>query len=259
MSHPLSAKIISGSLTIIFDTSCEIKRAQTLVYLILFLYNVPVANQTIKNKEICEKDPAAEGTVKKRTSRLVYILGIVGVVVTIAMAVAIIIFDDRVQELKHYGYLGAFVISILGGATIIIPVPMIAVVFALGGAMANPWHVALVGISAALGETVGAVTIYLTGQGAGHAISSNKHSRIQKAYDRMLGFIQRRGAWALFLVTSIVNPFFYPAAFACGALRFGWRKYIFIVLVGKTIKCMTVVYAGYFGLKGIFRAIGIDI
>ena len=58
----------------------------------------------------------------------------------------------------------------------------------------------------------------MTGQGAGRAISTNKNSRMQKAYERMLNFIGRRGAIALFLVTFIINPFFYPAAFACGAI-----------------------------------------
>ncbi|OGO00828.1 MAG: hypothetical protein A2Y90_00365 [Chloroflexi bacterium RBG_13_52_12] len=172
------------------------------------------------------------------------------------MAVAIIYFDDEVRQMQHYGYIGAFIISILGGATIIIPVPMIAVVFALGGVMPHTW---LVGISAALGELVGALMIYMTGRGAGTAISSSKHGRIQRAYERMLDLMERRGTLTLFLVTSVVNPFFYPAAFACGALRFGLKKYIFIVLIGKIIKCMTVVYAGYFGLKGIFRAIGIEL
>jgi membrane protein DedA with SNARE-associated domain len=134
---------------------------------------------------------------------------------------------------------------------------MLPVVFALGGAMGNPWQVALLGMAAAAGEVIGSLTIYLTGQGAGSAISVSQNRRVQKAYERMLNFIQRRGAIALFLVTFIVNPFFYPAAFACGALRMGLKKFIPVVVVGKIIKCMTVVYAGYFGLKGLFHALGI--
>jgi uncharacterized membrane protein YdjX (TVP38/TMEM64 family) len=196
-----------------------------------------------------------EATANK-SARRAYILGILGIVLTLLMAAAIVIYKEEVQELQQYGYMGAFFISILGGATVIVPVPMLAVVFALGGVMPSPW---LVGLSAALGELVGALTIYMTGHGAGRVISDSKHGRLQKAYERMLDLMERRGALALFAVTSVVNPFFYPAAFACGALRFGLRRYIFIVLIGKIIKCMTVVYAGYFGLKGIFHAIGIDL
>jgi membrane protein YqaA with SNARE-associated domain len=201
----------------------------------------------------------SEDKSSKRSRKLAYTLGIVGVILTILMFAAIIYYGEEIGRLKQYGYIGAFFISILGGATIIIPVPMLAVVFALGHAMADPWSALLLAVSAALGELIGALTIYMTGHGAGRAIMTSKHGRVQSAYERMLGLMERRGPLTLFIVASVINPFFYPAALAAGALRFGLRKYIFIVLAGKLIKCSTIVYAGYFGLKGLFRAIGIDI
>jgi uncharacterized membrane protein YdjX (TVP38/TMEM64 family) len=199
------------------------------------------------------------GTIKipeKKSAKWAYALGIIGIILTILMAVAVIYYSESIEELQAYGYVGAFIISILGGATIIIPVPMLAVVFALGGVMEYTW---LVGISAALGELIGALTIYMTGHGAGRVLVESKHGKVQSAYERILGLMEKRGHLVLFIVASVVNPFFYPAALAAGALRFGLRRYIVIVLAGKIIKCMTVVYAGYFGLKGIFRAIGIDL
>ena len=225
------------------------------------VYNIRNMTQnTVEEKESSKTDnTATETPAAGKTAKWPLVLGIIGVVLTLLMCAAIIYYNDEIQGMQQYGYIGAFFISILGGATIIIPVPMLAVVFALGGAMGNPWQVAIVGVSAALGELVGALTIYMTGHGAGRAISFSKHGRIQKAYERMLDLMERRGAIALFAVTSVVNPFFYPAAFACGALRLGLKKYIPIVLVGKIIKCMTVVYAGYYGFKGIFRALGIDL
>ena len=201
----------------------------------------------------------AEATPKKKSMGWAYFLGITGVVLTILMAIAVIYYNEELNELQHWGYLGAFVISILGGATIIIPVPMLAVVFALGGAMGEPWQVALVGLSAAMGELIGALTIYMTGHGAGRVIVENRHGKIQRAYEKLLGLMERRGPIVLFIVASVINPFFYPAALAAGALRFGLMKYSVIVFAGKIIKCMTVVFAGYWGLKGIFRAIGVDI
>lgn len=199
-----------------------------------------------------------ESVRRKRAKRWAYILGILGVILTILMTLGIIFYQKEVESLKNYGYIGAFFISILGGATIIVPVPMLAVVFALGSAMQTVWQVALLGVSAALGELIGAITIYMTGQGAGRVLSSStaNSGRMQAAYEKMLGIMERRGPLTLFIVASVVNPFFYPAAMAAGALRMGWRKYILIVLAGKIIKSMTVVYLGYFGLKGILRAIG---
>ena len=202
------------------------------------------------------ENTAIEEKSAKRTRRWAYTLGIIGVVATILMAIAVIYYNEELNELQHYGYLGAFIISILGGATIIIPVPMLAVVFALGGVMKYTW---MVGLAAAFGELIGALTIYMTGQGAGRVLVDSKHSRIQRAYERLLDLMERRGPLTLFIVASVINPFFYPAALAAGALRFGLKKYIAIVLAGKIIKCMTVVYAGHWGIKGIFRAIGIEL
>jgi len=197
-----------------------------------------------------------EQETKRGSAKRAYILGIIGIILTLLMAAAIVYYGESLRTLKGFGYVGAFVISILGGATIIVPVPMLAIVFALGKVMHYTW---LVGISAALGELIGALTIYMTGHGAGRALNSGKQGRIQSAYERLLSLMERRGPLTLFVVASVVNPFFYPAALAAGALRFGLMKYIFIVLAGKLIKCMTVVYAGYWGLKGLFRAIGIEL
>jgi membrane protein YqaA with SNARE-associated domain len=197
-----------------------------------------------------------EQTPEVKSSKKAYFVGIFGVVATVLMAVAVVYYGEELRSLQAYGYLGAFLISILGGATIIIPVPMLAVVFALGGVMQHTW---LVGLCAALGELIGALTIYMTGHGAGRVIISSKHGRIQSAYERLLGLMERKGPLTLFIVASVINPFFYPAALAAGALRFGLKRYIPIVLAGKIIKCMTVVYAGYWGIKGLFHAIGIDL
>ena len=203
-----------------------------------------------------DKGPDTEQATSKKSAKWAYILGVLGIVATILMAVAVVVWNEELRELQQFGYVGAFVISVLGGATIIIPVPALAVVFTLGGVMEYAW---LVGISSALGELVGALTIYMTGHGAGRAISNSKHGKVQRAYEKLLGLMERRGPIVLFIVASVVNPFFYPAALAAGALRFGIWKYTIIVLAGKIIKCMTVVYAGYYGLKGIFQAIGIDV
>lgn len=188
-----------------------------------------------------------------------YYLGILGVVLTIAMAVAVVYYWEVVQNLQQWGYLGAFLISILGGATIIIPVPMLAVVLALGGVMKYTW---LVGLVAGLGETLGALTIYMTGHGAGTAIYNSKrgkHGRIQAIYERLMGLMERRGSITLFLLSAVINPFFYPAALAAGATKFGIKKYFIVCFIGKTIKGMTIVYVGYWGLRGLLRWLGMPV
>lgn len=172
------------------------------------------------------------------------------------MAIAVVYYRRDIERLGGYGYLGAFIISIMGGATIIIPIPMLAVVFALGSALEYTW---LLGLVAGLGETLGALSIYMTGYGGGAAIAKGIHGRLQTAYERMMEQMQKRGSLTLFLLASVINPFFYPAALAAGALRFSIRKYFIICWAGKTVKGLTVAYAGYYGLRGLLRAMGLPL
>ncbi len=193
---------------------------------------------------------------KAGSKKAAYLWGIAGVIATLLMAIAVVYYWEEVRALEEYGYIGAFLISILGGATIIIPVPMLAVIFALGGVMKFTW---LVGIANGVGETLGALTIYMTGYGGGTVFYASKHGGIQSAYERLMRLMEQRGSLALFLLSAILNPFFYPAALAAGALRFGAKKYFIICWAGKTIKGMTVAYAGYWGLRGILRMLGMPL
>lgn len=193
-----------------------------------------------------------------------YYGGVLGIVLTVGLAVAVVYFWKFVQGLGGYGYLGAFIISLLGGATIVVPVPMLAVLFALGGVMKpsfGPLFGPLfVGIAAGLGESVGALTIYMTGYGGGTALANLNHRRIRAVYSRLTSWIERRGSLTLFVLSAtLFNPFFYPASLAAGALRFGIRKYFLICWAGKTVKGLTVAFAGYWGLRGLLRMLGMPL
>ena len=197
-----------------------------------------------------------EHKVRKVLGKKAYIPGIVGIVATLLMALAVVYYWEFVRGLESYGYFGAFAISVLGGATIIIPVPMLAVVFALGGVMKYP---VLVGVAAGLGETLGALTIYMTGYGGGTALINSSHGKIQAVYSRLVRWMRLRGSLLLFVLAAVLNPFFYPVALTAGALRFGIKRYFFICWAGKTIKGMTVAFAGYWGLRGLLNLLDIPI
>ena len=201
--------------------------------------------------------------LKAASRRWEYYVGIGGLLVAVAVVVSVFCFWEQIRALEHYGYLGAFVISVFGGATIIAPIPMTPVVFALGTVMKPDFAPYMgpifVGIAAGLGETVGGISIYMTGYGGGTALQSLKEGKIKSAYERMTRWVERRGSLTLFVLSAVVNPFFYPAALAAGALRFGIWRFIFISLIGKTIKGITVAALGYWGLGSILRALGVPV
>jgi len=187
-------------------------------------------------------------------SRQFYI-GALGIILSIVMTVAIIYFWEDVLALKAYGYAGAFIISILGVATILAPVPMMPMVFALGG-MLNP---VLVGAAAGLGEALGALVVYMTGYSGKATLTDSSHGKIQTAYLRMLKWVERRGSLTLFLLSAVPNPVFYPAGLAAGAMHFGIRRYFLICWGGKTIKGMAIAFAGYWGLRGLLGMLGMPV
>jgi len=88
----------------------------------------------------------------------------------------------------------------------------------------------------------------MTGYGGGTPLAKTRHGKAQAAYFRLMHWMERRGSLVLFGLSAVLNPFFYPAALAAGALRFGIRRYFLICWGGKTIKGITVAAAGYWGL-----------
>ena len=192
-----------------------------------------------------------------------YWIGVAGLALTVGVVVAVILYFDDIQALGAYGYLGAFLIGVFGGATYIAPVPMLPVIFVLGTVLKPSFAPYLgpvfVGLAAGLGETIGALTIYMTGYGGGAAIASTKHAKVRAIYSRLSRWMERRGSLVLFIFSAVLNPFFYPIAITAGATRFGLKKYIIICIIGKTIKGITVAAAGYWGLGAILRALGVPI
>lgn len=195
-------------------------------------------------------------------------MGILTVAITFGLAVLVALNWHSVKQISAYGYFGGFVVSALGGGTVLVPIPMAAVQFTLGGLLL-PWFgpaaigPLCVGLVCSFGESLGALTIYAAGfSGAAPLIKSlpgGKQGRVQKLYARLTGLMERRGPVVMFVLSAVMNPFFFPTSLACGAVRMGARKYFLIVFSGKFIKCSAIAYAGYFGLRGIFAALGIKV
>jgi len=186
---------------------------------------------------------------KTESRKREYIIGGVALTLTIASCVAVVFYWDYVRQAQHYGYFGAFVISILAGATVFVPIPGILVVFTLGSVL-NP---ALIGIVSGLGEAIGSIGIYLSGWGGQKAVQNLNHQFVDKFTD----WIRRRGEIAVFLMSAILNPLFYPFAAIAGMLRFGLVKFFFLCWGGKALKNMAIAYLGYFGLRSILRWVGV--
>ena len=84
------------------------------------------------------------------------------------------------DHLYEFGYLGIFLITLIGNATIIFPLPAAGIVFA-AGAFSNPLFVGLIaGFGAALGEFVG----YGLGYGGGKLGEKKYNEKYKKKIEK---------------------------------------------------------------------------
>jgi len=158
-----------------------------------------------------------------------------------------IVLRDELDKFAEFGYLGAFLISILASATVIAFVPSLPVIFALGGTL-NPFYV---GLAAGAGEAIGEFVIYMAGR-TGHAfflkdrfVEAQNNKEARGIYPRLQRWIHAKGTRALFLASAIPNPFFSLIGATAGATRFPAWKFFAAVWAGKTVKWITVALLGY--------------
>ncbi len=160
-----------------------------------------------------------------RLSGLLFILGISALIYSLS---------DETSHLLVYGYPGIFLLALLTNATVILPVPGLAIVLAMTSVL-PPFGVAL---AAASGAALGELSGYLGGL-SGQAIISNS-----KQYRRIAPYIRRYGALAVFLLASIPNPFFDLAGIAAGIARMPVWRFLLACWAGQMVKMLTLAYAG---------------
>ncbi len=153
---------------------------------------------------------------------------------------------ERLAGLKNYGYLGAFLVCLVSNASVILPIPGIIVLFALGATL-NPVLVALAG---AAGGVIGEITGFVFGfSGRGVVWSSRLYARAEK-------WMRRWGSWAVFVFAVVPLPVIDIAGVTAGALGFPLWKFLLVVWVGKSLKYMALVSAGAWGWAALLRSFG---
>jgi membrane protein YqaA with SNARE-associated domain len=165
----------------------------------------------------------------------------------IAITAVIIIFRQEIARFSTYGYIGLFLVALLGNATVIFPVPGLVGVFAAGSVL-NPW---LVGLTAGVAEPLGELTGYLAGYGGQPVIED------RDAYQRIARWMQGRNYFAgyvtIFILSLIPNPFFDLAGIAAGAMRLPVLGFLASCWLGKTIKALIIAFAGAYSVNWIER------
>jgi membrane protein YqaA with SNARE-associated domain len=176
-----------------------------------------------------------EATGKKTwRSRLVPVASLV---LVIAVMVVLYLERDRVAALGNWGYLGAFLIGLVGNATVILPMPSLLLLFALGMTF-NP---VLVGVVGAAGGTIGELTGYAVGLSGHYIISNHRMLRLARVW------MKRWGSLALFAFALVPVLPMDIAGLAAGMVRFKMWKFLVAVFLGKAILYVLVTLGSVWG------------
>jgi len=180
-----------------------------------------------------------ENDGKSKPSQLsTNILRIVAILAVLAITYFVYSIRDRVDQFAAYGYPGIFLVALLANATVFLPAPGVAVVFAMGNIF-NPLAVALAaGTGGALGELSG----YLAGF-SGQAVLENT-----RVYDRIHAWVTKYGIWAIIVLSAVPNPFFDIAGVTAGIAKMSLRRFLVACWIGQLIKMALFAYAGFYSL-----------
>jgi membrane protein DedA with SNARE-associated domain len=182
---------------------------------------------------------AVTASERKRPAVFTTILRIVALLAVIGITIYIFSIRDRVEEFAQFGYPGIFLIALLANATVLLPAPGVAVIYAMG-AIFNPFGVALAaGTGGALGELSG----YLAG------FSGQGMVERMDVYERIKPWVDKYGGWAILVLSAIPNPFFDAAGIAAGIARMPLHTFLLFTWIGQLIKMLIFALAGNYSVE----------
>ena len=163
----------------------------------------------------------------------------VGSAIAVSIAVIVIVtrFASNLERIGSGGYIGSFVIQLLNSATVFVPTPGHAYVFAVSASL-NPL---LVGVVGAIGASLGEITSYVAGVGGASMLNRSSW------YRRMAAVTERRRGLAIFLFAATPLPFDVAGIWA-GTTRYPLWRFMAVVACGKLILVTAVALAGHYGL-----------
>jgi len=154
-----------------------------------------------------------------------------------------------------YGYLGFFLISLIGALSIFFPIPYTVVVFALGGLkVGGAWvfEPIWIAIAAGIGSAIGEFSGYLLGFAGRKAISE----KYKKKMEFFMKLFDRFGPIVIFFFALTPLPddlLFIPL----GVVRYNLVRAFVPALIGKICMNFIVAYSGRFSVQIIRDIFGV--
>jgi len=159
------------------------------------------------------------------------------------------VFAELFATLAAYGYIGAFVVSALGTASIFLPVPYYAIIFGMGALPA--FDPVLLTIFSALGATVGEFVGYAVGYGGRHFLRKKykKYFAWGEKWFNRNGFL----TIAVFAATPLPDD---VIGLIAGSVEYKKSKFFLACFIGKLVLTAIIVFAGMYSLRYVMDYLG---
>lgn len=155
---------------------------------------------------------------------------------------------------EEYGYIGVFIASFIGNASILFPLPVIFFVYTTAPYF-NPF---LLSIVASMGATLGEGTGYVLGYGVDYEVHIDK-TRFNKQYISAKKLFKKHGPLTitLFAATPLPDDII---GLICGAIRYPVLSFLFYCFIGKLIMHLFVIFTGFYSFTAVnelFKGYGV--
>jgi membrane protein YqaA with SNARE-associated domain len=151
----------------------------------------------------------------------------------------------------QYGYLGIFLISLIGAMSIFVPIPYPVVIFILGGL--QTFDPLLIAVAAGFGSAIGEFSGYLLGMGGRKVIGD----RYKKKMDFITKLFKKYGSIAIFIFALTPLPddlLFIPL----GVMRYSLLRAFIPALLGKFFSNLIIAYSGRLSLDIVKNIFGVE-
>jgi membrane protein DedA with SNARE-associated domain len=141
------------------------------------------------------------------------------------------------------GYLALFVVSAIGNATILLPIPVFLLIYAAGSASSDVFSCFVIGVVAGAGAAVGELVGYAIGYGV--EIEAHIDMKFGRQYDFTRKLFSKYG----FLVIPVFAATPLPhdiVGIICGVIRYPVEKFFIGTLIGKIIVSTVLALGGFY-------------
>lgn len=151
---------------------------------------------------------------------------ILAVAAVVAFNVALFLVPIDYAALGGFAYVGAFLITLIANAAVVVPVPYVPIVAHVVTSADSP---VLVVLLASLGSALGETVAFFVGRVERDLFTGHPW------FERLRGFFhhERRAAVFLFLFAVPLNPVFDVGGLAAGALGISFRTFFVAVWLGR--------------------------